>query len=314
MNLDDILQTRSVNDTGFDNSTGNSSGRVLNKDGTSNVIKSGLTYFKRISMFHTLIELPTFQFILLVNFIFILLNIGFALIYFILGPNALHMPPISSEADRFLHCFFFSTQTITTVGYGLISPSTPFCNFLASFEALFGWIAFAVLTGLIYGRFAKPKAYLLFSKNALITPHKNGHALMFRMAPYKNNNLTEAEVLINVSFRIYQNDKIVNKFLSLTPEIGKISSMALNWTIVHFIDEDSPLYGMCKEDFEINQTEIMVFVKAFDEHFSNVVQQRTSYWYDEIIHGAKFSQMFRQSDDQKTTVLELDKLDDYKLV
>lgn len=105
MNLDDILQTRSVNDTGFDNSTGNSSGRVLNKDGTSNVIKSGLTYFKRISMFHTLIELPTFQFIMLVNFIFILLNIGFALIYFILGPNALHMPPISSEADRFYIVF-----------------------------------------------------------------------------------------------------------------------------------------------------------------------------------------------------------------
>jgi len=314
MNLNDILSTRSINDTGFDNTTGNTSGRVLNKNGTTNVIKTGLTYFKRLSVFHTLIELRTIYFLLLVNIIFISINILFAIIYMSLGPEALHMPTYNSDFERFLHCFFFSTQTITTVGYGTISPVTPLANFIASFESLFGWIAFAVLTGLIYGRFSKPKAYLLFSQNALIGPHKNGQALMFRMAPYKNNNLTEAEVLLNVSFRIHQNDKVVNKFLSLNTEISKISSMSLNWTVVHFIDESSPLYGMCKEDFAINQTEIMVFVKAFDEHFSNVVQQRTSYYAEEIIHGAKFVQMFRQSDNMKTTVLELDKLDDYTLV
>lgn len=314
MNLNDILSARSINDTGFDNTTGNTSGRVLNKNGTTNVIKTGLTYFKRLSIFHTLIELKTIYFLLLVNVIFISVNILFAIIYMSLGPEALHMPSYSSNFERFLHCFFFSTQTITTVGYGTISPVTPLANFIASFESLFGWIAFAVLTGLIYGRFSKPKAYLLFSQNALIGPHKNGQALMFRMAPYKNNNLTEAEVLLNVSFRIHQNDKVVNKFLSLNTEISKISSMSLNWTVVHFIDESSPLYGMCKEDFAINQTEIMVFVKAFDEHFSNVVQQRTSYCAEEIIHEAKFVQMFRQSDNMKTTVLELDKLDDYTLV
>jgi inward rectifier potassium channel len=314
MNLNDILSARSINDTGFDNTTGNTSGRVLNKNGTTNVIKSGLTYFKRLSIFHTLIELRTIYFLLLVNVIFISVNILFAIIYMSLGPEALHTPTYSSNFERFLHCFFFSTQTITTVGYGTISPVTPLANFIASFESLFGWIAFAVLTGLIYGRFSKPKAYLLFSQNALIGPHKNGQALMFRMAPYKNNNLTEAEVLLNVSFRIHQNDKVVNKFLSLNTEISKISSLSLNWTVVHFIDESSPLYGMCKEDYAINQTEIMVFVKAFDEHFSNVVQQRTSYCAEEIIHGAKFVQMFRQSDNMKTTVLELDKLDDYTLV
>lgn len=314
MNTDDIIQYSGIANTGFDTTGGNSSGRVLNKDGSSNVKKTGLPYFRRLSLFHTLIELPTLQFFLLVNVFFIALNLVFAFIYFLLGPDALHMPPPNGTFGRFLNCLYFSTQTLTTVGYGQIGPTTHLANFISSFEALVGWITFAVMTGLIYGRFAKPKAYLLFSKNALISPYKDGQALMFRMAPYKNNNLTEAEVLINVSFKIYQNDKVVNKFLSLNAEISKISSMSLNWTVVHDINESSPLYGMCKEDFEINQTEIMVFVKAFDEHFSNVVQQRTSYWHDEIIHGAKFRQMFRQSDDEKTTVLELDKLNDYHLV
>lgn len=314
MTLEDIFNTGSLNDTGFDNSPENTSGRVLNKDGTSNVIKTGLTYFKRISLFHTLIDLPALQFFALVNFIFIALNIGFASIYFMMPNLSLDIPAHYAGIDKFLQCFFFSTQTITTVGFGHISPVSNLANFVASFEALFGWVAFAVLTGLIYGRFAKPKAFLLFSDNALISPYKDGQALMFRMAPYKNNNLTEAEVIINVSFRIHQNEKIINKFLSLETEISKISSLPLNWTVVHKIDEKSPLYGMCKEDYEINQTEIMVFVKAFDEHFSNVVQQRTSYWFNEIVHGAKFVQMFRQSDSKKATILELDKLNHYNLV
>ena len=140
MNLNDILSARSINDTGFDNTTGNTSGRVLNKNGTTNVIKTGLTYFKRLSIFHTLIELRTIYFLLLVNVIFISVNILFAIIYMSLGPEALHTPTYSSNFDRFLHCFFFSTQTITTVGYGTISPVTPLANFIASFESLFGWI------------------------------------------------------------------------------------------------------------------------------------------------------------------------------
>lgn len=312
MNLEDLLKFKPINDTGFDNTTGNTSGRVLNKDGSSNVIKTGLSYFKRISLFHTLIELSTWKFFILVNIVFIILNIGFACIYFLLGKGSIEMPSSNSPLEHFLHCFFFSTQTITTVGYGQVSPITPLANFISSFEALFGWIAFAVLTGLIYGRFAKPKAYLLFSNNALISPYKNGKALMFRMAPYKNNNLTEAEVMINMTFKISQNGKIVNKFFTLTPEISKISSLPLNWTVVHHINETSPLYGMCKEDYEINKIEIMIFVKAYDEHFSNMVQQRTSYTTDEIVHDAKFTQMFSQSDDNQTTILELDKLNDFQ--
>ena len=313
--MDDIfIHSNSINDTGFDNTTGNSSGRVLNKDGSSNVEKTGISYFRRVSLFHTLINLNIFSFLLLAFAIFVLTNIVFASIYFFLGVDQIGITSKLSPTQQFYECFFFSAQTLTTVGYGVVHPTSFATNLLATFESVFGWMAFAVLTGLIYGRFAKPKAYLLFSKNALIAPHKDGQALMFRMAPYKNNTLTEGEVMLNVTFRIYENDKIVNKFLPLKVELPKITSLSLNWTVVHYIDADSPLYGMCKEDYEINSTEIMVFVKAFDEHFSNTVQQRTSYGAEDIVHGAKFVQMFRQSDDKKTTVLELDKLHDYNMI
>ena len=312
--FEDLLKSASINNTGFDNTTGNTSGRILNKDGGSNVLKTGLSFFKRISLFHTLINLSIANFLLFALILFILANVLFAFIYFFLGIENLGIVSNNSSLDAFLDCFFFSTQTITTVGYGGIHPTSFATNAVASFEALFGWMAFAVLTGLLYGRFAKPKAYLLFSENALISPYKDGYALMFRIVPYKNNTLTEAEVLMNVAFKIHEHDKVVNKFLPLKTEITKISALSLNWTIVHHINEESPFWGMCKEDFFINQTEVMVFIKAFDEHFSNTVQQRTSYIADEIIHGAKFVQMFRQHDKKKTTVMELDKINDYKIL
>jgi inward rectifier potassium channel len=314
MNFEDILHRRSINNTGFDNTTGNMSGRILNKDGSSNVIKAGIPWHRRMSLFHTLINMSWTQFMILALLGFVITNIIFALLYFSFGIEQIGKDSDSNAIHDFMDCFFFSVQTVTTVGYGILHPTSYATNLLAALESLFGWMAFAVLTGLLYGRFSKPTAYLLFSKNAVVAPYKDGQALMFRLAPYKNNTLTEAEVLLNVSFRLHENGKVVNKFFPLPAEISKISALSLNWTVVHPINEHSPFYGMCKEDYSINQTEIMVFIKAFDEHFSNTVQQRTSYTADEILHGAKFKQMFRQSDDRKTTVLELNKLDDTELI
>jgi len=314
MNLEKLLTTRSINNTGFDNSTGNSSGRVLNKDGSSNVVKSGIGYMNRISLFHTLINMKIYSFLLLAFTGFIIVNLLFACIYFAIGVTQIGIPPGLNTIDQFSQSFFFSAQTMTTVGYGVLHPQSLITNIIATFESVFGWMAFAVLTGLIYGRFAKPKAYLLFSRNALVSPYKDGKALMLRMAPYKNNTLTEAEVLLNIAFRIKENDKVVNKFLPLKVEVSRISALSLNWTIVHNIDEESPLYGMKPEDFETNSAEVMVFVKAFDEHFSNIVQQRTSYIAEDFVHDAKFAQMFRQSEDKRSTILELDKIHDYTIL
>ncbi|MEZ5046428.1 MAG: ion channel [Chitinophagaceae bacterium] len=314
MRLRELINKHAINNTGFNVESEQSSGRLLNKDGSSNVKKSGISFVRRISLFHSLINMPFGTFMLSAILGFVFTNIVFAIVFYQIGLEQLNGHQTGNFLHDFFECFFFSVQTITTVGYGALHPQSFLTNCLASIESLFGWMAFAVLTGLLYGRFAKPTAYLMFSKHAIVAPYKKGKAIMFRLAPYKNNTLTEAEVLLNVAFRIHENDKVVNKFLPLETEISKISALSLNWTVVHYITESSPFYGMCEEDYSINNTEILVFIKAFDEHFSNVVQQRTSYTFDEIKHNMRFKTMFRQDHASKMTLLELDKMDEMESV
>ncbi|MBK7762987.1 MAG: Inward rectifier potassium channel Irk [Bacteroidetes bacterium] len=314
MNLDSLLRRNYINNTGLDTTSGNSSGRNFNKDGSSNVQRSGLGYFSSISLFHTLINMKFSHFVLMAFATFIGVNFIFAALYFALGAEQITGISGTTPIEKFLSCFFFSAQTITTVGYGQMHPNTITANALSTFEAVFGWMAFAVLTGLIYGRFSKPRAYLMFSECALISPYKNGKALMFRMAPYKNNNLTEVEVMLNLAIRLEENGMLVNKFLPLQVELPKITALALNWTVVHAINEESPFYNMSENEFAEKSVEVLIFVKAFDEHFSNIVKQRTSYVAGDIIHGAKFDLMFKQSDNKKSTLLELDKISDYHKV
>lgn len=302
----------SLENTGFDNRTGNTPGRLINPDGSSNIIKTGIPFFKKYSAYHTLIIMPFWAFTLFALGAFIVANFIFAGYYFALGPEALGLDPLLTAAEVFQEDYFFSVQTLTTVGYGHHYPHTFHANMVSAFETLFGWMAFAVLTGLLYGRFSRPKPYIIFSKNALISPYKEGTALMFRLAPYKNTLLTEAEIKLNLSIHEEHEGQFVNRFYPLETVISKINTLALNWTIVHPINEESPLYNMDAESLEKGKVEILVFLRAFDEHFSNTVQKRHSFIYSEIAFGGKFKQMFHKSEDQIRTILELDKIDDYE--
>jgi inward rectifier potassium channel len=155
---------------------------------------------------------------------------------------------------------------------------------------------------------------LRFSDNAVIAPYKDGTALMFRMAPYKNNSLSEAEVKLTLAVSTEENGKSVDKFYNLDMDISKINVLALSWTIVHPINDKSPLWGFTKEDIANLDMEMMVFVKAFDEVFSNNVIGRTSYIASQIVYGAKFNIMYHPNADNSLTILDMDKLNDYDMV
>jgi inward rectifier potassium channel len=175
-------------------------------------------------------------------------------------------------------------------------------------------MAFAVLTGLLYGRFSKPTAYLKFSDNMLISPFKDSKALMFRLAPFKNNSLTDAAVKLNVAIKMEENGKFVNKYFTLEPDLNTINSLALSWTIVHVLNESSPLYGLSLDDFKNNEIEILVFVEAYDEHFSNTVKTKTSYVANDIVDNAKFIPMYRQTPDKQKTLLEINRINEFKIL
>jgi inward rectifier potassium channel len=196
-----------------------------------------------------------------------------------------------------------------------VNPIGDTANSIASVESMLGFLSFAIATGLLYGRFSRPKAFLLFSKDALISPYRDGSALMFRFATYKDNHtMTNVDIKVNAAMLVEENGKTTYKFYDLNLERNHVESLPMNWTVVHPVSSESPIYDFTREDMKKADLEIYVSVRAFDDVYSNIVQQRTSYTYDEILFGRKFVQMYRESDDGKTTIVELQRLHEHKEV
>ncbi len=298
-------------DTGFGVEGNRIGGRFVNKDGSFNLQKDGLPLWERLSIYSYLMDMPLLTFLVIIIVFFIVINTLFTGLYLLAGTNELQGFLATTNWGKIKEVFFFSTETFTTVGYGRVNPIGLAAHIIAALESLAGWLSFALVSGLLYGRFTRPKAYLAFSEHALISPYKDGVGLMFRMVPYKiNHHLTDARVVVNIAFMEMEDNKPQFKFYQLNLERSRIDALSMNWTVVHPIDEESPLLNFNEEDMARSDLEIYVQVTGFDHIFSNMVMQRTSYTYREIIWGAKFKLMYHESSDGKTTVLELDKLNE----
>jgi len=303
------------NDTGFATGSNETGGRFVNKDGSYNLVKEGMPFFKRFSIFNDMLNLPLWKFISVIFIFFIVINFVFAVIYYLIGPEQLDGLSSGSNWKIFREIFYFSTQTFTTVGYGHVNPAGDGANCVAAIEALTGFLSLAIATGLIYGRFSKPKSYLVFSDHALISPYKNGTGLMFRFATFKDKHtLTDVDIKVNVGLLVLENDKADYKYFSLNLERSRVETLPMSWTVVHPIDESSPFYGFTEDDMKTADVELYIMLRGFDDVFSNYVQQRTSYTFNEILFNRKFEAMYRESDDKKTTILELHKLNIHNAV
>ena len=301
--------------SGFGTNTSSYGGRFVNKNGTANVEKRGMNILHRISWYHTLIDMPAWKFMLILLTFYVCINFVFALVYFAIGIEYLNgIDASGSDWVKFGETYFFSAQTFTTVGYGRISPSGFMASAVSALEALIGLLSFAIATGLFFGRFSRPIAFIKFSHNAIIAPYGDITALMIRISPFKNTNLIDAEAKITLGMSVEENGKLSNKFYSLELEFDKINALTLSWTLVHPITEESPLYQFIKEDFENINGEIVVYIKTFDEMFSNTVAIRTSYTFDEVVYGAKFKPMYSRNSNNTKTILYLDKLNHFDAV
>jgi inward rectifier potassium channel len=298
-------------DTGFGVQANRLGGRFINKDGSFNLKKDGWPFWKRLSIYSYLMDLSPLKFSVIIVSFYVVINLLFTGLYLLAGHHQLQGFEEGSEWGMIKETFFFSTETFTTVGYGRVNPVGLAAHIISALESLSGWLSFALVTGLIYGRFTRPKAYLAFSENALVGPYKGGLALMFRLVPYKtNHHLTDARVVVNIAFMEMDEDKPEFKFYQLNLERSRIDMLNMNWTVVHPIDEESPLLNFNEEDMHRSDLEVYVQVTGFDHIFSNMVIQRTSYTYKEIIWGAKFKPMYHESVDGNITILELDKLNE----
>jgi inward rectifier potassium channel len=299
-------------DLGFGTQAVLKSQRLINQDGSINVKRKGLSFFNTANNYHTLITMGWGRFWLMIFSGYLAANIIFAFIYVALGPGTLDGAVGNSFFYRFMDGFFFSAQTISTVGYGHISPHGMAANSVAAFESMMGLLAFALATGLLYGRFSRPSAKIKYSEHLLVSPYlEDTRGLMFRLTNLRRNTLIDLQMEVIFSYNEEVNGKKIRRFLPLELERKRVSILTLSWTVVHPLNDDSPLKDITPEDLATTEASFAVLLKAFDDTFSQTVHSRTSYQYDEMIWGAKFKPAFDRDDDGRF-ILNLNKIDDHE--
>lgn len=265
--------------------------RLLNRDGSFNVRRSGHGFGSH-SLYHLCLTMSWPRFFGMVIAFFVVSNTMFAVAYTLCGADALSGPLIAEAGAVFWRAFFFSVQTFSTIGYGHISPSGMGANILVTMETLYGLLGFALITGLLFARFSRPIAKIIFSRTSVIMPYKDASAFAFRMTNARSNQLIELECRVIFSRFEEKGGRRVRQFHTLALERSKVSFFPLAWTVVHAIDEESPLYGCTPQDLEQGESEFLVLLTGIDETFSQMVHTRSSYRADEVAWNARFVNIF----------------------
>ncbi len=262
-------------------------GRMMNADGTFNAVRQSMQSSDNIYYF--LIRMSWGRFFLLVFTCYVLINALFALAYYLLGIEHLQGMQPAGFGHDFMEAYFFSTQTLTTVGYGRINPVGLPANVLAALESFTGLLAFALISGILYGRFSRPLAKIAFSENLLVSPYQGIQALMFRMVNARKSELLETEVQMVITLNQPDDDgRLIRRFFPLELELNKISFFPLSWTVVHALNEKSPMYGFTDKDLLESKAEFLVLVKGTDETNQQTLHARHSYIADDVAWNARF--------------------------
>ncbi len=300
-------------DLGMDRTVKKGRKRTINQDGSYNIKKTTGTLFGNINPYHWIITASWAKYWSVLVGFYLVMNILFASIYFIIGTEQLSGLQGENAWTQWLYCFFFSAQSFTTVGYGGIHPVGVAANLLAVIEAFIGLMTFALATGSLYGRFSRPISKIRYSKNILIAPFRQGTAMQFMVASELNSGLMEMEATINISWNDLDfKGNPTRKFQQVKLEIDKIAMFPTSWVINHPINEESALYDCSMEELMMMDLEVFVLLKGFDDIFSQTIYSRHSYVVDNFVWGAKFRKPFHV-DDQGIIIMDLSKVGDYDI-
>ena len=296
------MRRKIEDDLGFGNRVSGKQQRALNRDGSFNINRKGQSFWKTFDMYHSLITMKWWKFNSIVALYYIAINILFGGVYYLLGMQHLAGALGTSEREKFFDAFFFSAQTITTLGYGRISPVGFWTSNVAAIESVIGLMGFALITGLLYGKFSRPVAKIVQSKNAVMAPYKDINALMFRIVNGKVSQLIEVEMQVVFSFIQMEGGKTIRRFLPLELERSKIVLFPSSWTVVHPIDENSPMKNYTEQMLKEVDAEFFILLKAFDDSFSQTIYWRSSIKHTELIWGAKFVNILTPENNGSVTI------------
>jgi len=292
-----------------------SRGRLLNRDGTFNARRVGLGFWRSLSAYHFLLTLGWPRFLGAVAGIYVVTNALFAGAYLLCGDHALSGMATQTPAERFSTAFFFSVHTLATIGYGNIVPMTFAANIVVSVEALVGLLGFTLIAVILVARFSRPVVQIVFSSSAIIAPYRNGTAFMFRIVNQRSNEIVEMMAKVMLTKRRDGGATGAERdYYPLKLERERVTFFPLAWTVVHPIDETSPLWGLGRDDLLRVDAEFLILLNGFDETFSQNVHTRSSYRADEIVWGAKFTSMFLPPRPDGTVSVDIRKLHEIERV
>jgi len=228
---------------------------------------------------------------------FLVANLAFATAYYF-GGGVQHAQPGS-----FSDVFFFSIQTMATIGYGDMAPVTNLSNVLVSLEAFLGLLGLAMVTGLVFAKFSRPTARIRFSNNAIVAPRDGIPSLMFRMANLRGNRIVDAQVQVVLSReeKTLEGEE-VRRFHDLATTRGRNALFAFSWTAIHPITESSPLFGESRDSLEQAASMIVVSLMGLDETLSQTVHARHLYLPADIVWGGRFADIIMKGTDGSRTV------------
>ena len=252
------------------------------------VIRLGQRLRWHKDFYHRVLVLRWWAFTLAAFAFYLLLNLLFAGLFLLQAGTIAHARPGS-----FADAFFFSIQTMATIGYGVLTPSGTYANLLVTAETMVALVFVTFITGSTFARFSRPSSRVIFSRVMTVAPHDGVPTLAVRLSNSRRNQILEATVRMTlVRNERTLEGRLMRRFYDLALARSHTPIFTLTFTVMHPIDEQSPLHGMTPERLQAAYTEILVSVTGLDETMSQTIHARASYRVDEILFGHRFADMF----------------------
>ncbi|NJR25660.1 MAG: ATP-sensitive inward rectifier potassium channel 10 [Richelia sp. CSU_2_1] len=274
--------------------------RLVNRKGqfSLNIVRLGVPRLHFADLYHWLLNLGWPQFFLLIFLSYTVTNSLFALVYLAGGDCITNARPGS-----FKDAFYFSVQTMATIGYGSMYPRNDYANTVVAVQALFGLWGVAMVTGLAFAKFSRPTARVIFSRVAVIAPFNGVPTLMYRTANQRRNQILEAQQRATlIRDEVTAEGELMRRFYDLQLMRSNSPIFALTWTVMHAIDENSPLYDLTAKDLVEHQTEIVITLTGIDETVSQTIHARHSFVASEVLWDMRFVDIISRTPDGKRVV------------
>ena len=272
--------------------------RMIHRNAGFNVVRIGVSNHRWRDPYHLLLTLCWYKTLALISLGYVLANAFFAFAYIAGGDGIQNAHP-----GNFFDAFFFSVQTMASIGYGAMYPKTFYANVLVTIESLLGLMGLAMATGLMFARFSLPKARVMFSGVAVMTPYNGMPTLMFRVANERQNWILEAQIRVSlVRSEISKEGDVMRRFYDMSLVRSHSPLFALSWTVMHPIDETSPLYGVTPEAILEDDMEIIVTLTGLDETVTQTIHARHSYVGEEILWNMRFVDILSKTRDGRRSI------------